>query len=108
MSAKQKIKDTLFVDEFELEIEKATYRNIDRLTSRKYIDKSHEKIASVLKDENQTDNKYMNYDKYVQLVNECKEKKEKAREKAKQREEKKKAKEAEKKQQQQHQQQKQH
>lgn len=77
--AKKKLFDTsIFIDEYELEIEQTVKRNLDRITDDVSIKKSHTKIAEILNREKQLENKYLNYEVYRTFVEKLKkEKKEK-------------------------------
>ena len=86
MAKKKVFTNSVFIDEYELELEQATYRNIDRLKDEKSIKKSHAKIVEILQSEKQNDNKYLDYHNYLQLVNDCKERKKKKKKEAKEQE----------------------
>lgn len=75
--AKQKFKlnSSIFIDEYEKEIELSTKRNIERLEDDKAIRKAHTKIVDVLKSENQNDNIYLSFEVYNNLVKKLKEEK---------------------------------
>ena len=75
--AKQKLKlsSSIFIDEYEKEIELSTKRNIERLEDDKAIRKAHTKIVDVLKSENQNDNIYLSFEVYNNLVKKLKEEK---------------------------------
>ena len=75
--AKQKFKlsSSIFIYEYEKEIELSTKRNIERLEDDKAIRKAHTKIVDVLKSENQNDNIYLSFEVYNNLVKKLKEEK---------------------------------
>ena len=75
--------NSVFVDEYEKEIESAVRRNLSRLTDKKSIKKSHAKIVEILQREKQDDNKYLDYEVYKNLILSLKEERELKRKKAK-------------------------
>ena len=75
--------NSIFVDEYEQEIESAVRRNLSRLTDKKSIKKSHKKIVEILQKEKQDDNKYLDYEVYKNLILSLKEERELKRKKAK-------------------------
>lgn len=66
--SKFKLDSSVFIDEYEKEIELSTKRNVDRLVDEKAIKKAHTKIVDILKSENQNDNVYLSYETYFNLV----------------------------------------
>jgi len=82
-SKKEKLfPNSVFVDEYEQEIESAVKRNLSRLTDKKSIKKSHTKIVEILQKEKQDDNKYLDFETYKNLIeNARKEKEERLRKK---------------------------
>ena len=75
--------NSVFVDEYEKEIESAVRRNLSRLTDKKSIKKSHKKIVEILNKEKQQDNKYLDIEIYKNLIFSLKEEREEKRQKAK-------------------------
>lgn len=73
---KLSIDRSIFLDEYELEIEQAVKRNLDRINDDVSIKKSHNKIAEILKREKQDENKYLNYEIYRAFVAKLKKEKE--------------------------------
>ena len=74
--------NSIFVDEYEKEIESAVRRNLSRLNDKKSIKKSHSKIVEILNKEKQQDNKYLDYEIYKNLILSLKEERELKRKKA--------------------------
>ena len=60
--------NSVFVDEYEKEIESAVRRNLSRLNDKKSIKKSHSKIVEILNKEKQDDNKYLDFENYKNLI----------------------------------------
>ena len=75
--------NSVFVDEYEQEIESAVRRNLSRLTDKKSIKKSHSKIVEILNKEKQQDNKYLDIEIYKTLIFSLNEEREEKRKKAK-------------------------
>jgi len=75
--------NSVFVDEYEQEIESAVRRNLSRLTDKKSIKKSHKKIVEILQREKQDDNKYLDIENYKTLILSLEEERELKRKKAK-------------------------
>lgn len=73
--SKFKLDSSVFIDEYEKEIELSTKRNVDRLVDEKAIKKAHTKIVDILKSENQNDNVYLSYETYFNLVQKFKDEK---------------------------------
>ena len=74
--------NSIFVDEYEKEIESAVRRNLSRLTDKKSIKKSHSKIVEILQKEKQQDNKYLDIENYKNLIFSLKEERDLKRQKA--------------------------
>ena len=74
--------NSIFVDEYEKEIESAVRRNLSRLNNNKSIKKSHKKIVEILQREKQDDNKYLDIEIYKNLIFSIKEEREEKRQKA--------------------------
>ena len=74
--------NSIFVDEYEQEIESAVRRNLSRLNDKKSIKKSHSKIVEILNKEKQQDNKYLDIENYKTLIFSLKEERELKRKKA--------------------------
>ena len=74
--------NSVFVDEYEQEIESAVRRNLSRLTDKKSIKKSHKKIVEILQREKQDDNKYLDIEIYKNLIFSLKEEREEKRQRA--------------------------
>jgi len=64
--------NSIFIDEYEQEIESAVKRNLSRLTDKKSIKKSHDKIVQILHKEKQNDNKYLDYETYKNFIEKSK------------------------------------
>ena len=75
--------NSVFVDEYEKEIESAVRRNLSRLNDKKSIKKSHKKIVEILQREKQDDNKYLDIENYKNLIFSLNEEREEKRQKAK-------------------------
>ena len=75
--------NSVFVDEYEKEIESAVRRNLSRLNNNKSIKKSHKKIVEILQREKQDDNKYLDIEIYKNLILSLKEERELKRKKTK-------------------------
>jgi len=79
--------NSVFVDEYEQEIESAVRRNLSRLNDKKSIKKSHSKIVEILQKEKQDDNKYLDYEVYKNLIFSLNEEREEKRKKAEEKQE---------------------
>ena len=75
--------NSIFVDEYEQEIESAVRRNLSRLNDKKSIKKSHKKIVEILNKEKQQDNKYLDIENYKTLILSLEEERAEKRQKAK-------------------------
>ncbi len=72
MAKKKTFTNSIFIDEYEMEIEQVIKRNIERLDDDISINKSHIKIVDILKQEKQTENKYLNMNEYRNFINKVK------------------------------------
>ena len=73
----------VFFDEYSVELEQSTKRNIDRITNDNELKKAHTKIVQILQNAKQLENKYINYENFSLLVRKLKLAKQARAEKAK-------------------------
>ena len=58
----------VFIDEYSKELEQATKRNINRITTHQIAKKSHAKIVQILQNAKQLDNEYLEYTNFEALI----------------------------------------